>query len=322
MNLHLHSTQFQELIQLTAIHFQLNSSLIEKDYWVTYILKQIYNSDLKHYTYFKGGTSLSKAYQIINRFSEDIDLLVYSNNPMASKQTEKNIAKELMHYLCSLSNLQYQEEASVIGGNYKKLLLQYTHHFSFAGLKEHLEIEITTPDIPNKANIILPCEITTISSYIAQYLSYLAQNKLINKYQLQPVSVLVVKPNKTLCDKIARLCRISAQEDYLPLLIKYNRDLYDVDLILKDKQYRQYCMSDDFRQQLNQVILEDQHYKKCVFSTPFYETPLFRNPEKVILNSNVKQALLQTQNNLTFDRKLDVTSIISAIRFIYNILHI
>jgi Nucleotidyl transferase AbiEii toxin, Type IV TA system len=48
----------------------------EKDFWVTQCLRAIYASELGNQILFKGGTSLSKAYQLIARFSEDIDLLI------------------------------------------------------------------------------------------------------------------------------------------------------------------------------------------------------------------------------------------------------
>ncbi|NLR81492.1 nucleotidyl transferase AbiEii/AbiGii toxin family protein [Chitinophaga eiseniae] len=47
---------------------------IEKDWWVTLILKALFQSTYAPYFTFKGGTSLSKGYQLINRFSEDIDI--------------------------------------------------------------------------------------------------------------------------------------------------------------------------------------------------------------------------------------------------------
>src|SRR5580693_7204179 len=49
--------------------------IIEKDFWVCWTLQQIFNiPELSSYITFKGGTSLSKCYNIIDRFSEDIDL--------------------------------------------------------------------------------------------------------------------------------------------------------------------------------------------------------------------------------------------------------
>lgn len=52
-------------------------NIIEKDFWVSWILKELFElKDLKNNLIFKGGTSLSKIYQLIKRFSEDIDLSI------------------------------------------------------------------------------------------------------------------------------------------------------------------------------------------------------------------------------------------------------
>lgn len=49
--------------------------IIEKDFWVCWCLKQIFSiPEISPYITFKGGTSLSKCYNIINRFSEDCDI--------------------------------------------------------------------------------------------------------------------------------------------------------------------------------------------------------------------------------------------------------
>ncbi len=48
--------------------------LLEKDVWVAWTLETLYSSKLGEHLVFKGGTSLSKAYGAIRRFSEDIDL--------------------------------------------------------------------------------------------------------------------------------------------------------------------------------------------------------------------------------------------------------
>ena len=47
---------------------------IEKDWWVVQTLRIIFQMDVGQHLLFKGGTSLSKAWGLINRFSEDIDL--------------------------------------------------------------------------------------------------------------------------------------------------------------------------------------------------------------------------------------------------------
>ena len=69
--LHDHAN-FTDLINILARDMDIDPSLIEKDYWIMHCLFGLQQCDLTFKL--KGGTSLSKAYGIIHRFSEDIDL--------------------------------------------------------------------------------------------------------------------------------------------------------------------------------------------------------------------------------------------------------
>jgi hypothetical protein len=70
--------EFRQLVTATREHFagqNLSEEFIEKDYYVTEVLR-IVTAVLPQQAIFKGGTSLSKGWGIINRFSEDVDLLI------------------------------------------------------------------------------------------------------------------------------------------------------------------------------------------------------------------------------------------------------
>ncbi len=66
----------EEIIRQTAQRTGNLPIIIEKDIWVCIVLKVLFESELKDVILFKGGTSLSKGYDIINRFSEDIDIAI------------------------------------------------------------------------------------------------------------------------------------------------------------------------------------------------------------------------------------------------------
>jgi len=90
MRLHEDPRLFRQAAQFTADQMQIPAIYVEKDYWVTYALKTIFESAIGADTVFKGGTALSKCYSMINRFSEDIDLVVLrregdSNNRLTTK---------------------------------------------------------------------------------------------------------------------------------------------------------------------------------------------------------------------------------------------
>lgn len=72
MNLHKNKEEFNELINIVSDYYKIEPPIVEKDYFVTLFLKKLSSSVSS--LLFKGGTSLSKCYKIINRFSEDIDL--------------------------------------------------------------------------------------------------------------------------------------------------------------------------------------------------------------------------------------------------------
>jgi len=71
-----------DILQEAASQRGLTDIILEKDFWVCWTLKQLFLSPaLSPYLTFKGGTSLSKAYGLIERFSEDIDLTISREAP-------------------------------------------------------------------------------------------------------------------------------------------------------------------------------------------------------------------------------------------------
>lgn len=65
-----------EIFIQTSAEVGLPPAAVEKDFWVTMVLNAVFNTDNADDLVFKGGTSLSKAWKIIERFSEDIDLAI------------------------------------------------------------------------------------------------------------------------------------------------------------------------------------------------------------------------------------------------------
>ena len=66
----------QRILYETYLKSGLQPFIIEKDWWVVQTLRLITQMDVVEHLVFKGGTSLSKAWGLIDRFSEDIDLAI------------------------------------------------------------------------------------------------------------------------------------------------------------------------------------------------------------------------------------------------------
>lgn len=86
-----------ELFAESAARMGTTPAVVEKDFWVSWVLFRLFSdTQLANWLMFKGGTSLSKAYGLIQRFSEDIDLVldwrtVSEADPLAERsQTQQN----------------------------------------------------------------------------------------------------------------------------------------------------------------------------------------------------------------------------------------
>ena len=88
MLLHNDKELFREVIISTAEELGLVVPIVEKDYYVTMILKLL--SEVCPECVFKGGTSLSKCYHAIDRFSEDVDIAFSNNLTQGMRKKLKN----------------------------------------------------------------------------------------------------------------------------------------------------------------------------------------------------------------------------------------
>lgn len=97
----LSAAQRRELFSEAAARLGMTPAVVEKDFWVTWVLDRMFAApELARLLMFKGGTSLSKAYGLIERFSEDIDLILDwrvlgSDDPLAERsRTQQNRLNE------------------------------------------------------------------------------------------------------------------------------------------------------------------------------------------------------------------------------------
>lgn len=279
MNLHSDKEAFKEIIALAAEHFGYEQSHVEKDYWVSKILRDISMSEYADKTYFKGGTSLSKAYGLIERFSEDLDLFVFTGDKGASKQAEKTLNKKLSKYIAELNSDIYKEDLSETGGNYRKLYFSYDNVFQGVGLKEHLEVEIKSCDLPDKKQMFYPADKRVIKPIVTAFLESIGQEEQINTYGLGSFETQCINPRKTICDKVSRLVKLSYNEDTAALLAKHIRDVYDLSALYHNQEYNDYLHSEDFLDAMYRVTIEDGLNKNSCSHLSLADAPIFKAVE-------------------------------------------
>ena len=102
MMLHEDKDLFFRAIKEVSDEFNIPDYFIEKDYWLSLVLKRLSESKHVDSVVFKGGTSLSKGFKLIKRFSEDVDIAVINVADMTGNKiktlirtVEKEIASDL-----------------------------------------------------------------------------------------------------------------------------------------------------------------------------------------------------------------------------------
>jgi hypothetical protein len=91
-------------IQQAATKAGVSTKVIEKDWWVTLVLKALFQSEFAPHLSFKGGTSLSKGWNLIDRFSEDIDLAIERSFLGFEEDLSKNAVKKLKRVACDFTS--------------------------------------------------------------------------------------------------------------------------------------------------------------------------------------------------------------------------
>lgn len=125
----------------TAKLLDVRPIIIEKDFWVCWTLKQIFNiPELGKHITFKGGTSLSKAYRLIDRFSEDIDLTISRTAPYLKDATDP-MAEDI-----SGKERQRRIEALKEGAR------QFVANFALPILQKKFETELSKDPLSSKSD--------------------------------------------------------------------------------------------------------------------------------------------------------------------------
>jgi hypothetical protein len=95
MSLYRDRSDFAATLEAAAARRGIDADIVEKDYWVTQVLRALTDAFADDFV-FKGGTSLSKAYGCIDRFSEDVDILVLRKS--RSTRETNDLLKEMAHH--------------------------------------------------------------------------------------------------------------------------------------------------------------------------------------------------------------------------------
>jgi hypothetical protein len=293
MKLHFNTDLFREAIRFTAQQMNIQPEYIEKDYWVTKALHTIFNNKIGGDTVFKGGTSLSKCYKMIDRFSEDIDLVVLrregeTDNKLKTKI--KNISKLVGEVL---PEVEIDEITHKMGMN-RKTAHSYAKEFggNYGQVRDVIVLESTW------LGYYEPFTHRMLQSFVGEMMINNGQADIAEANGLMPFEVSVLEPSRTLCEKIMSLVRFSYGENPIDDLSKKIRHTYDLHQLLQQKEFYEFFHSAAFDDMLLKVANDDvvsfRNNKLWLAKHP-NEALFFRELENVwrelspILNGDFKQ---------------------------------
>lgn len=235
----------RELFSQTAAKFGFFSeAVVEKDFWVCWMLKNLFNSSLREKIIFKGGTSLSKIFKLISRYSEDIDLILnWQENPVGNPMEKRSHSRQA----------KFNEELDFWGQQHiKEMILPVVHTvcggICTAEMDHSGNVIITYPkafeDAYLRPQILLeigakaawvPHNSYQISSYAAEAYPQLFENP--------NASIIATTPERSFWEKVTILHAEANRPENSKIRSRYSRHYYDTVMIGRS-EYREKAFAD------------------------------------------------------------------------------
>jgi predicted nucleotidyltransferase component of viral defense system len=226
MILHKDKIIYKDLLQSASMHLNIPLSFVEKDYWITLVLSRLAKSKYVDKSVFKGGTSLSKGYNLIERFSEDVDISIITDQNKSSNEIKtiiRTIEKEITADLKEL----FVDGLTSKGSRFRKSVFEYVASEK-VNTNNKLIVEINSFANP------FPYEKLRIQSLVFDFLMQSKNEAYIEQFNLQPFEVNVLSKEQTLLEKMVSLIRFSFKESAVESISEKIRHFYDLYYLMKN----------------------------------------------------------------------------------------
>ncbi len=245
------------MLQRAEEKFKINQLAIEKDCWVTMVLFALFKCSCSNDLIFKGGTSLSKGWNLIERFSEDIDLSVnhsFFGIEKTTKNQREKLRKRARRYILEVISKELESNLNSMG----------IKGFRIENVVEAVDDNgVATPLASDKDPSVILVHYDSILSTINNYMpprvkieiSCLSMNepteeRLISSYVEQTFpgvdddaskTIRTVVPTRTFLEKAFLLCEEFQKKN--PRHFRMSRHLYDLERLM-DTEYGKQALLD------------------------------------------------------------------------------
>ena len=315
----------EALFRNTAAKMGMSEAIIEKDFWVCYMLDYLFHRCAwKDNLAFKGGTSLSKAYGLIERFSEDIDLILdwrvlgYGINEPWEKRSntkqdifnkEANTRAEVFLRDTFLPSV-VSDLTAELGKNIRCFIdeddpqtvkIAYPNSFADMSILQEIRLEI------GALAAWTPVKVANITPYSAQVYGRL--------FKQPSTDILTVLPERTFWEKVTILHREAFREEDRPFPTRYSRHYYDLYRMMQT-EVKDNALSD------NDLLTKVVDFKDKFYRCPWARYDLAKRGTMHLMppeyNLNKLRDDYEHMQNMLFGEKPSFEEIIRGIKKLEN----
>lgn len=228
----------------------LPSAAIEKDWWVVRTLEMVFATEIAPHTVFKGGTSLSKAWGLIDRFSEDIDLALDRKFLDFKEEMTPSQVKRLR-----------EKSFKYISEKYFPLLKKTFHDAGFTEVslrlrettsndQDPLIIEVNYPAVTDKSEYLPPRVLIEIGSRsliepfsLKKICSFVGEHFRGKPFADSSITIPAVNPERTFLEKIFLLHEEFQKHVEKIKVDRLSRHLYDLEKMM-DTEFAEKALGD------------------------------------------------------------------------------
>jgi predicted nucleotidyltransferase component of viral defense system len=246
----------------TAKAIGLPDAAVEKDWWVVHTLSAVFATEIGPHTVFKGGTSLSKAWNLIERFSEDIDLALDRkflgfDQEMTITQVKK-LRKKSYEYISSVLFPALQTQFENMGLDVKMDIEPVKDTD-----KDPLIIQVVYPSVVETTEYILPRVLIEIGSRslkepfsVKTFSSFMGEVYADRSFADTTIAIPCVNPERTFLEKIFLLHEEFQKPSEKIRADRMSRHLYDLGKLM-NSSFAEIAFGDDL-QLYNTIVAHRQ----------------------------------------------------------------
>ena len=230
----------EELILNINKRTGIRNDILEKDYYVCLVLKDLGEKQDKLQAYFKGGTAIYKILDHMNRFSEDIDLTVKVNSNESNNSNKMRLKNSALGY--KIQGLELSKEETIDKKGSVTSFYKYESLFNMNELfkSERIQIEATSFTVSE------PVSTYTIEPLIYKYALDNEKHILKEKYNISEFNIKIIKLERIFIDKIFAAEFYYERKMYEDVA----KHLYDISVMIKNKDEKMLKS----RKELNRLI--------------------------------------------------------------------